>query len=913
MRNFFMIFVAVFLLGGVSVKAQSTDGTDFWLTFGINNGLTSGGSVTLQIRVVSRDLPTKGMIYFNQVSPVIPPIPFEMEPRTVKTITLDEFGGTAQRSAVYNTVAGTSSKSIYIKSDQPITAYAINQASTSTDATNLLPESALDTSYYHISYNPLLFPETQRQDAYAVIATTDGTIVKHEGTVVATLNKGGVYFRRGGNADMTGSHITSNKPIAYFVVHERTMIPQGVTARDNLFQQLAPVNTWGNNFFAPVSHMGIDRVRIVASQPDTEITLSGGEHKYAPGGQTGPTYTLKPGVGQYIEIETTVATNGCYIQSDKPIGVGTYLTGSEHVGSPVSDPALCWLPSIEQTAKRALIAQFFLPKGQTSHPDPEHYALIVTPDATKENTTVTIGSGTPQGLSGGIWRTHPNPLPGMERMAFYTYKLNSATDSYIFENQGGLFVMGYGVAFAESYYYLGYSSMRNLAAAIYADEIHYADWEDHLFCKNEIEISAKIENLNEAPGSLKWTVNGVPRPLLTDVPVWTETFSAGNHTIKIDVIYAEGTIDAYEGTFSVGAIITTTPSPDEGTNQTYGDGCYKVGKDGDKVTLLAVPGPDYKFVEWTDGTGWSDTNETYSFIATADRDFTGHFELNAVEIIVEAYPPDGGEVSGGGEYNIGATAIVIAKAGECYEFIKWIFEDGTTASTDAEYSFPVTEALTLTAIFKKIPYTITVVESINGSIEPDGQPGGIIGVECGDELTFVFTPDKCYQIAEVLIDDVNDPDAVIAGKYTFKYITDNHTIEVTFEKIPYTITAAATNGTITPDGAQTVDCGDDLTFTFPPADCYQIVEVLIDGIPNPTAKDDEEYTFEEVADDHTIHVTFEKIPYTITATTSEGGSISPSGAVGVKCGENQIFTFEAAACYQIVEVLIDGIPNPTAK
>jgi hypothetical protein len=71
----------------------------------------------------------------------------------------------------------------------------------------------------------------------------------------------------------------------------------------------------------------------------------------------------------------------------------------------------------------------------------------------------------------------------------------------------------------------------------------------------------------------------------------------------------------------------------------------------------------------------------------------------------------------------------------------------------------------------------------------------------------------------------------------------------------YTITATAgPNGTITPSGAVTVNEGGSQTFTFTPADGYQINTVLVDNQPQtpiPTS-----YTFTNVQANHTIHVDF---------------------------------------------------------
>jgi parallel beta-helix repeat protein len=53
--------------------------------------------------------------------------------------------------------------------------------------------------------------------------------------------------------------------------------------------------------------------------------------------------------------------------------------------------------------------------------------------------------------------------------------------------------------------------------------------------------------------------------------------------------------------------------------------------------------------------------------------------------------------------------------------------------------------------------------------------------------------------------------------------------------------------------------------------------------------------------------------YTITATAGAGGSINPSGVIGVSEGSNQTFTITPEEGYQISEILVDGISVGTVS
>ena len=368
-----------------AINAQDTKGTDFWLTFGRNSNKIYN-EVDLQIRIVGGDVKTHVILEFTGLS--APNDEFDVSPQQVYTYPLSP----AQKQAVYNEIADKSNKSIHVTSDNAITAYAVNLCESTTDATNILPITALGTEYYHISYTPL----STRLDAYAVVATENDTEIFYNGSKVETLNTGQVYYYTS-SSDMTGAHITStpDKPIAFFAVTQGAQIPAGYVSIDCLFQQLAPVHTWGYNFFVPVSHLGKDIVRIVASKDNTKIDQWGGTMLYPTGGQTG--YIID--AGQFIELEVSLANDGCYIEADKPIGVCTYLTSIQYTGLGISDPSQAWLPAIEQTAPNALIAPF-ISAGSVIN---QHYAIVMAPAGAALNTEVSIGGGTPISLLGETW------------------------------------------------------------------------------------------------------------------------------------------------------------------------------------------------------------------------------------------------------------------------------------------------------------------------------------------------------------------------------------------------------------------------------------------------------------------------------------------------------------------------------
>ena len=392
------LLLILFNNNAFSQGAPSMSGKEFWLSFGLNFNQTTN-DIELQIRIVATKA-TEVRFSFTQNSTCNDVL--QLAAGQVYTYELSNL----QEDALYSNTTGTTDKTLYISSDEDVTVFAINMSANSTDATNVLPVNNYGTEYYTISYGTMMNPG----DGYTIIANEAGTIVtNHAGTPI-TLNRGQVYsFYDTNLIDLTGKKITSTKPVAMFTTNSVVRVPQNIVAYDCLFQQLAPVHSWGRTFFVPVANptngfaikRNRDRIRILASQDGTTVTQTGGTIQS--GGQ-GSLNNLK--AGQFVELEINIANNGCYISSNKPVAVTSYLIGGSAFGNPVvGDPAMAWVPPLEQSQTRSAMAPFFASSSSVLLDD-QHYALIVTPTLTKNETTMSVGGDSPVALSGGIWRDH---------------------------------------------------------------------------------------------------------------------------------------------------------------------------------------------------------------------------------------------------------------------------------------------------------------------------------------------------------------------------------------------------------------------------------------------------------------------------------------------------------------------------
>ncbi len=134
----------------------------------------------------------------------------------------------------------------------------------------------------------------------------------------------------------------------------------------------------------------------------------------------------------------------------------------------------------------------------------------------------------------------------------------------------------------------------------------------------------------------------------------------------------------------------------------------------------------------------------------------------------------------GGTITPGTTSVAdgndqafTATADACYTFTNWVV-DGVNAGNANPYTFTnVTANHAITAVYTQDTYTITASAGTNGTISPSGASV----VNCGDDLSYTFTPDSGYAVQDVLVDGVS---VGAVTSYDFTNVTGNHTISVTF-------------------------------------------------------------------------------------------------------------------------------------
>jgi hypothetical protein len=106
--------------------------------------------------------------------------------------------------------------------------------------------------------------------------------------------------------------------------------------------------------------------------------------------------------------------------------------------------------------------------------------------------------------------------------------------------------------------------------------------------------------------------------------------------------------------------------------------------------------------------------------------------------------------------------------------------DGVSQGPVSGYTFSnVQTNHAIDATFTAITYTITANAAPGGSISPPGA-----SVACGTDQTFTIAADPCYEISDVVVDNVSQGPIT---SYTFTGVHADHTIEATFASVTATI------------------------------------------------------------------------------------------------------------------------------
>ncbi len=414
-------------------------------------------------------------------------------------------------------------------------------------------------------------------------------------------------------------------------------------------------------------------------------------------------------------------------------------------------------------------------------------------------------------------------------------------------------------------------------------------------------------------GFLNWMENG-------EVVSTDDTYSfvvTEDHNITANFQYIEQhwpLPQGYEGNMTLTGIITI-----DGEEQTsdfielaafIGDECHgtalPINVNGQRVYFLTIMGDnadegvalefklyDHQQQEELDLLCTNTINYQHDAVYGLDEFYVLNF-LNYVVITATADPAEGGTIEGTGNHFPGLEATLTATANTGYTFQNWT-KNGTVVSTNAAYTFTVTEAESYVAHFTLNSYELTV------SADPT-EGGSVTGggtYNHFDECTLTATANTGYTFQNwTLNDEVVSTDA----EYTFE-VSGGGEYVAHFQLNSYEIAATADpaeGGTI--EGAGTYNHFETCTLTATAATGYTFQNWTLEGEEVSTAT---ELSLEVNAPAaYVAHFTLNSYEITAIANPAQGGTVSGGGTYNHFASCTLMAT--AAEGYQFNRWVADG-------
>lgn len=493
----FFLMVMILSLTGAQLIAQTvpdTKGQDFFLAFPPNfhNSVDAPGLDfdSLYIFIAAVSAPTQGTINYRDINGNSQTHSFTItDASQVYTFKVSwnryELVG-INNSGDFNPSHQSGQiapQSFRVQTDQDVTVYALNRATTTSDAMLVLPTDVLGTQYRILSYNsdgrdegsssldvdwrlstPSQLAIVASQNNTSITITPKAPVVGPASNPFSiTLNQGDTYLLQADitaanlRGDLTGTLIASSQPIAVFSSHQRSLLPVGsnrLTSRDYLLEQMPPVSTWGKSYIitpfplppsAPVVQGANDIIRVLAAYDNTSVVIDGKEE-------------ARLNAGEFYEAPLLRAA---LLTASREVLVAQYKRSSQ-IGSStaLSDPFMVIVPPRKQflTSYLCINAQAF----DTDMIYMEQYCTIICP--TDYIRTVKIdGTGVPE----TIFREVPKTC--------YSYAwvpVSDGSHNIEAEKPIGLYIYGYG--FADSYGYVGgmaYTTFEETAIMVSPDTV----------------------------------------------------------------------------------------------------------------------------------------------------------------------------------------------------------------------------------------------------------------------------------------------------------------------------------------------------------------------------------------------------------------------------------------------------------
>ena len=562
---FFGFILAAFLLTPSALLAQSTEGTDFWVTFLRANG---NGPDQHNLSLVFAAKQTANVHVENTYTGYKTDIVVEGG----KTYPLEYLS----KSDCYvgdNEEEVVSNNALHITSDKVISVIASNYGRKTFDVAAIMPTKALLSEYYIQSYSPSSHgnDDPSQGSHFAIVAAEDnvvvdfvttvqtqkmryGSITESVGDTITTpvLNKGQVYYvwtgeGDGNDYDLTGTWVKARdrKKIAVFNGNPHTNIPHKINSRDHVFSQAMPIEYWGKKFALTSSLTTIketpegstwerlDKVRIIALQDSTVVKVNGdtlhvfsfedgdaddkkhffefefGQIDSKSGWQKDP---LRPNI-----IRDT--TDNCFIETSCPCAVHLFLTSNRYDHNKIKgvnekycngDPSLIWINPIEQRIDTLTFGTF------ETNQVKDHFLNIVTLNEPNNLKSVKYDDD-PIDVEWKQMEGNPDYVFARKKIIHGTHSLTA---------DSGFIAHVYGFGDEESYGYPAGGNTKDLSATLYINDQPYSASSDNKLCGDKsVLFECRMEY---KPDSLYWSFGDGTDTILVDADSVRHFYDVGD-------------------------------------------------------------------------------------------------------------------------------------------------------------------------------------------------------------------------------------------------------------------------------------------------------------------------------------------------------------------------------------------------
>ncbi|GIV55509.1 MAG: hypothetical protein KatS3mg040_0277 [Candidatus Kapaibacterium sp.] len=512
-RTVFGLLLVAAILAGDMHGQQTTRGREFYVAFLPN--YHNGGDLapdSLYLFIVA-DEPTNGTItYTNNLGQTLTRTfsitnPQQIFVHSVQYRPYELFGyNNNGQFATSNENEQISLRVFRVTADRDIALYALNQALTTSDATLVLPVTALGNEYYVMSYpsdgvvntNGTLNGQYTPSE-FVVVGIEDGTDVTiypsapttESGMQVKTirLNRGQAvlyqaeFSRTNLNYDLTGTRIVATKNIAVFAGHQRALVPVemrgSLASRDQLYEQMIPRSVWGTTYIvtpfaepqdAQTPPQGAsDLYRVLAAENGTEVKVNG-------------RVVAVLQRGQFYQAPLQQAA---LIESSQPVMVAQFKRSySAGADLRLGDPFMMIIPP-----RRQYLSHYRFQACQVAHPSGgiTYYEQYITVVTTPNNVNSIL-------LDGDTLKADFKPVPN----TCYVYanvRVGDGAHTITSPRLFGLYVYGYG--YADSYGYVG-----GMAFLPDVPDINVSVGPDRVLCLGDSLTLSVIGNA----ASVKWSV-----------------------------------------------------------------------------------------------------------------------------------------------------------------------------------------------------------------------------------------------------------------------------------------------------------------------------------------------------------------------------------------------------------------------